>query len=70
MCYMSLIPNVMSCSHRVRQFINSLPGGALVADVGCGNGKYFGVRADIAVLGSDRSLGLAQVPPVVGGLEL
>jgi hypothetical protein len=28
-----------------------------VADVGCGNGKYFGVRRDLAVLGSDRSAG-------------
>ncbi|KAK9805819.1 hypothetical protein WJX73_003535 [Symbiochloris irregularis] len=46
---------------KVREFINSLPQGAVVADVGCGNGKYFGVRSDIAVLGSDRSAGLAQV---------
>jgi hypothetical protein len=30
---------------------------AVVADVGCGNGKYFGVRQDLAVLGSDRSEG-------------
>ena len=33
----------------------------MVADVGCGNGKYFGVRRDIMVLGSDRSSGLAEV---------
>lgn len=46
---------------RVREFINSLSAGSVVADVGCGNGKYFGVRSDIAVLGSDRSPGLAQV---------
>ena len=46
---------------RVREFIESLPSGAVVADVGCGNGKYFGVRRDIAVLGSDRSCGLAHV---------
>jgi hypothetical protein len=32
-----------------------------VADVGCGNGKYFGVRRDLAVLGSDRSGGLAAL---------
>jgi alkylated DNA repair protein alkB family protein 8 len=30
---------------------------AVVADVGCGNGKYYGVRRDLAVLGSDRSEG-------------
>lgn len=46
---------------QVRQFIEGLPAGSLVADVGCGNGKYFMVRQDIAVLGSDRSTGLAQV---------
>ena len=46
---------------QVRAFIDSLAAGAIVADVGCGNGKYFGVRQDIAVLGSDRSEGLAEV---------
>lgn len=45
---------------RVKRFIQELAPGAIVADVGCGNGKYFGVRPDIAVLGSDRSSGLAQ----------
>eukprot|EP00967_Tisochrysis_lutea_P155150 scaffold309888_cov18-Tisochrysis_lutea.AAC.2 len=42
---------------RVREFIDQIAPGAVVADVGCGNGKYFGVRRDIAVLGSDRSAG-------------
>ena len=46
---------------KVREFLHSLPVGAVVADVGCGNGKYFGVRRDLAVVGSDRSVGLAQV---------
>ena len=46
---------------KVREFIETLPSGAIVADVGCGNGKYFGVRGDIAVIGSDRSEGLASV---------
>ncbi|MEW5315958.1 MAG: hypothetical protein WDW38_007352 [Sanguina aurantia] len=46
---------------RVRDFIMGLPAGAVVADVGCGNGKYFGVRQDLAVIGSDRSTGLAAV---------
>ena len=45
----------------MRQFIDSLAAGSVVADVGCGNGKYFMVRQDIAVLGSDRSSALAQV---------
>ncbi|PRW57369.1 alkylated DNA repair alkB-like protein 8 [Chlorella sorokiniana] len=60
---------------QVRAFLEGLPRGALVADVGCGNGKYFGVRTDGFVLGSDRSAGLAgvasrrlQPPPLGEGL--
>ena len=45
---------------KVREFLDSLPAGAVVADVGCGNGKYFGVRRDVAFVGSDRSVGLAE----------
>lgn len=45
---------------QVKAFLQSLPPGAMLADVGCGNGKYFGVRPDIAVLGSDRSPNLAE----------
>ena len=44
----------------VRRFMEALPTAAAVADVGCGNGKYFDVRPDLAVLGSDRSSGLVQ----------
>ena len=46
---------------KVREFLDSVPAGAVIADVGCGNGKYFGVRRDVAFLGSDRSTGLAEV---------
>lgn len=42
---------------KVKAFIDNLPHGALVADVGCGNGKYFAIRRDIFVSGSDRSRG-------------
>ena len=45
---------------QVREFIDGLPQSGLVADVGCGNGKYFGVRPDLAILGSDRSPNLAE----------
>jgi alkylated DNA repair protein alkB family protein 8 len=45
----------------VRKFIESVPAGGVVADVGCGNGKYFAVRKDIFTAGSDRSEGLAKV---------
>jgi SAM-dependent methyltransferase len=46
---------------QVRAFIVSLPERGLVADVGCGNGKYFGVRPDLTILASDRSPRLAEV---------
>lgn len=46
---------------KVKDFIESLPTGAFVADVGCGDGKYFDVNKNIFVMGCDRSLGLLQV---------
>lgn len=39
----------------------SLPVGALVADVGCGNGKYLGVNPLVSMLGSDRSHNLISI---------
>lgn len=45
---------------QVREFLMGLPQHGILADVGCGNGKYFSVRPDMAVLGSDRSFGLAR----------
>jgi alkylated DNA repair protein alkB family protein 8 len=44
----------------VARFLDSLSPGAVVADVGCGNGKYMAVRRDLAVLGCDRSARLAE----------
>ena len=35
-----------------------VPANGILADVGCGNGKYFGVRKDMTILASDRSFGL------------
>lgn len=32
---------------RVVEFLRGLPCGAVVADVGCGNGKYLGVSKDL-----------------------
>ena len=46
---------------RIREFIEAIPRHAIVADVGCGNGKYFGVRDDLFVTGTDRSEGLVRV---------
>ena len=46
---------------KVREFVARLAPGALVADVGCGNGKYFGLRRDVFTLGTDRSTGGGRV---------
>lgn len=44
---------------KVREFVDSLARGSVVADVGCGNGKYLGLRPrDLAVIGSDFSAGV------------
>jgi alkylated DNA repair protein alkB family protein 8 len=40
---------------RVAAFLNSLTPGSVVADVGCGNGKYLGVNSSLAMLGNDQS---------------
>eukprot|EP00603_Paraphysomonas_imperforata_P014556 CAMPEP_0114453100 /NCGR_PEP_ID=MMETSP0104-20121206/1863_1 /TAXON_ID=37642 ORGANISM="Paraphysomonas imperforata, Strain PA2" /NCGR_SAMPLE_ID=MMETSP0104 /ASSEMBLY_ACC=CAM_ASM_000202 /LENGTH=365 /DNA_ID=CAMNT_0001625385 /DNA_START=26 /DNA_END=1120 /DNA_ORIENTATION=+ len=45
----------------VRNFLEDLPVGCLVADVGCGDGKYFGVGENIVSIGCDRSPNLLQV---------
>ena len=40
------------------EFLNSPPDGSLVADVGCGNGKYLGVNPNLNMIGTDRSFNL------------
>ena len=47
--------------HRVKEFLMSIPRGSLVADVGSGDGKYFGVNDQIITIGCDRSLNLLNV---------
>lgn len=32
---------------KIAKFLNDLPAGSIVADVGCGNGKYLAVNPDI-----------------------
>eukprot|EP01122_Echinamoeba_exundans_P007294 TRINITY_DN2205_c0_g1_i2.p1 TRINITY_DN2205_c0_g1~~TRINITY_DN2205_c0_g1_i2.p1 ORF type:complete len:631 (+),score=93.73 TRINITY_DN2205_c0_g1_i2:103-1893(+) len=45
----------------VAQFINALPAGTLLADIGCGNGRYLGLNSSIFKLGSDRSEALTKI---------
>ncbi|XP_036392859.1 alkylated DNA repair protein alkB homolog 8 [Megalops cyprinoides] len=45
----------------VGDFLRSLPPGAVLADVGCGNGKYLGVNPDLWAVGCDRSCSLVQI---------
>eukprot|EP00873_Tetraselmis_striata_P002280 jgi/Tetstr1/422544/TSEL_013352.t1 len=52
--------NTRCTGPQVREFIEALPTGAVLVDAGCGNGKYFTVRQDIAVIASDRSTGLVE----------
>ncbi|KAM3616192.1 uncharacterized protein V6R79_014098 [Siganus canaliculatus] len=46
---------------RVCDFLSSLPAGSVLADVGCGNGKYLGVNPDVVAVGCDRSSALIQI---------
>lgn len=46
---------------RVKEFLESLPAGSLVGDVGSGDGKYFNLRPDLCTIGCDRSLQLLHV---------
>uniref|UniRef100_S4RIP0 AlkB homolog 8, tRNA methyltransferase n=1 Tax=Petromyzon marinus TaxID=7757 RepID=S4RIP0_PETMA len=46
---------------RVAAFVRGLRPGALVCDVGCGNGKYLGLAEGSYVFGCDRSAGLVGI---------
>ncbi|XP_039178096.1 alkylated DNA repair protein alkB homolog 8 isoform X2 [Crotalus tigris] len=46
---------------RVLEFLKGLPRGAIVADVGCGNGKYLGICKDLYMFGCDRSKTLVDI---------
>ncbi|XP_026361638.2 alkylated DNA repair protein alkB homolog 8 isoform X2 [Ursus arctos] len=46
---------------RVVDFLKALPSGSLVADVGCGNGKYLGINKELYMIGCDRSQNLVDI---------
>ncbi|GLV35618.1 uncharacterized protein CBL_01232 [Carabus blaptoides fortunei] len=45
----------------VLDFINSLPVGSVMIDVGCGNGKYLGHNKNLFEIGCDRSFNLIEI---------
>jgi ubiquinone/menaquinone biosynthesis C-methylase UbiE len=45
----------------VQEFLDALPFGSLVADIGSGDGKYFGCNPNITIVACDRSLKLLEV---------
>lgn len=45
----------------VEEFMNSLPEGSIVLDVGCGNGKYLGCGKNLFTVGTDRSFNLIDI---------
>ena len=48
---------------RVKEFVESLPFGSLLADIGCGNGKYMACvnPTSSACMGGDRSASLVKI---------
>jgi SAM-dependent methyltransferase len=62
--YDSIAPHFSHTRHHpwpiVTDFLRALPAGALVADVGCGNGKYLGVDPRLCLVGADRSVPLLR----------
>ncbi|XP_064478744.1 alkylated DNA repair protein alkB homolog 8-like isoform X2 [Ornithodoros turicata] len=46
---------------RVAEFLDSIPEGSLLLDVGCGNGKYLVDHSHLLKVGLERSYGLASI---------
>uniref|UniRef100_A0AAA9S070 tRNA (carboxymethyluridine(34)-5-O)-methyltransferase ALKBH8 n=1 Tax=Bos taurus TaxID=9913 RepID=A0AAA9S070_BOVIN len=43
------------------EFLKALPSGSLVADIGCGNGKYLGINNELYMIGCDHSQNLVDI---------
>ena len=63
--YEKIAPHFSGTRHspwpKIAEFLREQPVGSLVADVGCGNGKYLGINDNIFKTGSDRSFNLAAI---------
>ena len=63
--YEKIAPHFSGTRHspwpKVAEFLRNQPVGSLVADVGCGNGKYLGINDNLFKTGSDRSFNLASI---------
>nr|XP_039250139.1 alkylated DNA repair protein alkB homolog 8-like [Styela clava] len=46
---------------KVKQFINELEAHSTIIDIGCGSGRYLGVRSDVYMIGCDRSQNLINI---------
>ncbi|XP_060228481.1 alkylated DNA repair protein alkB homolog 8 isoform X1 [Meriones unguiculatus] len=46
---------------RIEEFLKALPSGSIVADIGCGNGKYLGINKELYMIGCDRSRNLVDI---------
>ena len=55
---------------RIESFVESLPAGSIVADVGCGNGKYMGLNRSISIRGCDASKELARIAREEKGFDV
>lgn len=49
------------CWPKVEQFLQSLPSGSLVLDVGCGNGRFMCANPSLIFIGTDRSINLLNI---------
>ncbi|KAI9500097.1 S-adenosyl-L-methionine-dependent methyltransferase [Coemansia spiralis] len=46
----------------IERYLRGLPSGSIGTDIGCGNGKYLGVRTgDVFIIGTDRSESLVDI---------
>ncbi|XP_057551219.1 alkylated DNA repair protein alkB homolog 8 isoform X2 [Hippopotamus amphibius kiboko] len=63
--YEEIARHFSSTRHRpwphIVEFLKALPSGSLVADIGCGNGKYLGINKELYMIGCDHSHKLVDI---------